>query len=137
VGLIIDSSVLIHFERTGRPVEFSDLAASEEIFLSVVTVSELLVGVHRANTEERRKSRHAFVEQIISTIAALDFTTPVARIHSEICAGLQQIGQPIGAHDMIIAATAKFHGLGVVTKNAGEFSRVPNLRVIAFDPKQV
>ena len=136
MGLIVDSSVLIHFERSGRPVELSDQAASEAIFISVVTVSELLVGVHRANTEERKKSRLAFVEQIISTIAALDFTTPIARIHSEICADLQQKGQPIGAHDMIIAATAKCHGLSVVTKNAGEFSRVPNLRVIAFDPKQ-
>ena len=36
----------------------------------------------------------------------------------------------IGPHDLWIAATALTHSLGVVTKNAAEFARVPDLRVV-------
>ena len=40
-------------------------------------------------------------------------------------AELMQRGQIIGAHDLIIAATAKLHGASVLTDNAVEFRRVP------------
>jgi len=40
----------------------------------------------------------------------------------------------IGAHDMIIAATALHHSLAVLTENVEEFSRVAGLRVIPFGP---
>lgn len=134
MGLIVDSNVLIHFEKTGKPVEFSGQPASDGVFLSVVTVSELLVGVHRANTEERRQTRLSFVEKIISTIAALDFNTQVARVHANLFADLQRRGQLIGAHDLIIAATAQHYGHSVITRNVSEFSRVTGLHIIPFDP---
>jgi predicted nucleic acid-binding protein len=37
----------------------------------------------------------------------------------------------IGAHDLIIAATALSHGCAVLTTNAAEFARVPGLEVLA------
>jgi predicted nucleic acid-binding protein len=40
----------------------------------------------------------------------------------------------IGAHDLIIAATARCHDLSLLTDNVEEFSRVPGLRVIPFAP---
>lgn len=45
--------------------------------IRVVTASELLVGVHRADTEARRQKRSAFVEAILSQIPVFDFTTQV------------------------------------------------------------
>jgi len=45
---------------------------------------------------------------------------------------LAKRGQMIGAHDLIIAATARYHDLSVLTDNVQEFSRVPGLRVIPF-----
>jgi predicted nucleic acid-binding protein len=97
-----------------------------------VIVSELLVGVHRANTEERRQRRSTFVEAVISGVGVLDFTFAAARVHAEIYAELAQKGQMIGAHDLIIAATTRCHDLSLLTDNVQEFSRVPGLRVIPF-----
>jgi predicted nucleic acid-binding protein len=37
-----------------------------------------------------------------------------------------------GAHDLIIAATARHHGLKLLTDNTEEFARVPGLNVVAF-----
>ena len=41
----------------------------------------------------------------------------------------------IGAHDLIIAATAISHDFSLLTDNIREFSRIPELRVIPFLPK--
>ena len=88
------------------------------------------MGVHRANTEERRLRRSAFVEAIIAGVGLLDFTISAARIHAEIHADLARKGQIIGAHDLIIAATARSHGLSLLTDSIHEFSRVPDLHII-------
>ena len=70
---------------------------------------------------------------MISGIGVLDFTVATARMHAEIFADLAKKGQMIGAHDLLIAATARHHDFSVLTDNVEEFSRVPGLRVIAFE----
>ncbi len=134
MGLMVDTNVLIRFEKSGQSVDFSSWESSQKVYISVVTVSELLMGVHRANTEERRQRRSAFVEAVISGVGVLDFTVASARVHAEIYSELAKKGQLIGAHDFIIAATARCHDLSLLTDNIQEFSRVPGLRVLPFIP---
>jgi len=60
VGLILDSSVVIAGERRGHTVrqileQFRSDYGETEIGLSVVTIVELIHGVQRAGTEERRQ----------------------------------------------------------------------------------
>ena len=130
--MIVDSNVFIELERRGDQVDFSIWDPSEDVFISVVTVSELLMGVHRADNEARRNRRSAFVEPIIEGISVLDFTTDVARTHARLHALLVGQGQLIGAHDLIIAATALHHDLTLLTDHAREFHRVPDLKVVEF-----
>ena len=85
MGVMVDTNVFIRFEKTGQPVDVSRWAPSESEYTSVVTVSELLMGVHRANTEERRQRRAAFVEGIIAGVGVLDFTIASARISCALC----------------------------------------------------
>jgi len=134
VGLIVDTNVFIQSERRGVPIDLSRWDSTEDVFISAITVSELLIGVHRADSESRRKRRSEFVEAILVSIAVLDFTTAIARRHAQVHAELAQQGRLIGAHDMIIAATALYHNLSLLTDNFEEFSRVPALKVIAFAP---
>jgi tRNA(fMet)-specific endonuclease VapC len=134
MGLMVDTNVFIRFEKRGQAIDLSPWGQSERVYASVVTVSELLMGVHRADTEERRQRRSAFVEAVISGVSVLDFTIGSARIHAELYAELAKKGQLIGAHDLMIAATALHHGLSILTDNVDEFSRVPGLRVIPFVP---
>lgn len=134
MGLMVDTNVFISFEKSGKPIDFSSWESSQKVYISVVIVSELLMGVHRANTEERRQRRSAFVEAVISGVGVLDFTVASARLHAEIYADLAKKGQMIGAHDLIIAATARCHQLSLLTDNLQEFSRVPGLRVLPFVP---
>lgn len=132
MGLMLDTCVLIHAEKNSTSLNFDQWESYDEVFISVVTVSELLMGVQRANTDARRLKRSAFVEAIIEEIPIIDFTPSTARIHAEIYGSLAQRGQLIGAHDLMIAATAVAHGHALLTANCGEFLRVPGLNVLEF-----
>jgi tRNA(fMet)-specific endonuclease VapC len=132
MGLMVDTNVFISFEKNRDSVDLSTWESSDRVYISVVVMSELLMGVHRADTEERRRRRSAFVEAVISGVGVLDFTAACARVHAEIYADLAKRGQLIGAHDLIIAATARCHGFSLLTDNVEEFSRVSNLQVIPF-----
>jgi predicted nucleic acid-binding protein len=101
----------------------------EEFFLSVITASELLHGVHRAVQPEVRTKRSAFVEAILERFPLLPVDVATARAHAQVWAELAAAGQMIGAHDLWLAATCIAHGLTMVTANVREFARVPGLAV--------
>ena len=128
MGVLIDASILIESER-GR----LDLAVhvarhgDEEAFLSVVTASELLHGVHRATMPDVRARRAAFVEGVLERFSLLSVDLACARAHAQLWAELLQAGAVIGPHDLWLAATCVAHGLTMVTGNTREFARVPGL----------
>ena len=101
----------------------------EAAMLASVTVSELLTGIYRAERSERRRRRESYVETIIGRYTVLPFDLSVARIHARLSADLAVQGQMIGAHDLIIAATASVHGLAVMTHNQRHFGRIRGLEV--------
>ena len=90
MGLIIDTSVFVHWERGGHKIDFSPWKDQGDAAMSVMTASELLVGVHRADSEARRQKRFAFVESILAQIPILDFTREIARVHAEFFARLSE-----------------------------------------------
>ena len=135
MALLIDTSVLVDAER--RKEQYEQMLPEnerdqEEHSISVITVSELLHGVHRATGEDRRSFRRAFVEGLLARFEPIPITVEVARVHAETWAKLESAGEMIGVHDLWIAATALAHGLRLATKNAREFERVPGLSVLAL-----
>lgn len=128
---LIDSSVLVARERQLTRDE-PELLAGEVGAIAAVTVAELLHGVHRAQTIHQRLQRQRKVEAIISALNVLPYTEEVARVHAEIWAHLAESGQIIGAHDLIIAATALVHRLTLATLNLRHFERVPGLAVVSL-----
>ncbi len=130
MGVLIDASVLIEWERGGLDPGGRARGREEEpFFLSMVTVSELLHGVHRAGDRARRARRSAFVEAVIDRFPLLAIDLPTARTHAEVWAELAAAGRLIGAHDLWLAAAALAHGLTLATANVREFERVPGLVV--------
>ena len=132
MGLIVETVVFIAFERSGQPINLTSWQITDQVFISAVTVSERLVGVHRADTESRRAKRNSFVGAILANVPVSDFTADVAQVHAEIHAQLIRRGEVIGAHDLIIAATARRHNAALLTDNVAEFARVDGLTGIPF-----
>ncbi|MEX1187111.1 MAG: type II toxin-antitoxin system VapC family toxin [Gemmatimonadaceae bacterium] len=130
MGVLIDASVLIAFERSRSEIEQGLVGREdEEFFLSVVTASELLHGVHRAKSADIRARRSAFVEAVLSRFPLLAVDLPTARAHAQLWAELASTGKMIGPHDLWLAAACIAHGLLLVTANAREFRRVPGLAI--------
>ena len=131
MGFLIDTSVLIAAER--ERFSLADLIrnlAGEPLVLAAITASELLHGIHRAIEPNVAEKRSRFVEYILDLFPVLPFDLETARVHAELWVALQRGGQVIGAHDLIIAATARAAGYGLITSNSAEFQRVPGLTVI-------
>jgi len=130
MAVLIDASILIEAERGRLDLEpHVARHGEEEAFLSVVTASELLHGVHRATRADARAKRSAFVEGILERFPLLSVDLACARAHAQLWADLRQDGALIGPHDLWLAATSVAHGLTMVTANIREFERVPGLTV--------
>jgi predicted nucleic acid-binding protein len=106
-----------------------EIISGESFALAAITASEMLVSVHRAQTPVQRARRQRFVETILRIAPVEEFDLPVARIHAELATELSDAGISIGAHDLLIAATARTKGYVVLTHNVREFARVPGLEV--------
>jgi predicted nucleic acid-binding protein len=128
---LIDTSVLVALERRTASRSLDAWQAHSPAFISAITCSELLVGVHRADTAERRNQRAAFVEALLARLTILDVDLEVARVHAQVRAQLPK-GVVVDAHDLLIGATALRHGMPVLTGNVQDFARIPGLHVLAF-----
>lgn len=133
VGIILDSSVIVAFER--RRFDFERfLAEHAPPAIAAITAGELLIGVERANTPERRSRREAFVQSIFDRVPIIPFDMTQARLFASHFADLAARGEMIGDRDLQIAATALSLDFDLASLNQGEFSRVRGLRMADVAP---
>jgi tRNA(fMet)-specific endonuclease VapC len=132
MATLIDASLLIDAER-GK-LDLTQLISGlegEQAAIAAVTASELLHGVHRA-TRHVRTRREAFVEYLLSDLPIIPFDLLAARVHARLWAQLAAQGVIIGAHDLLIAATALANGSDIATRDLRSFPKIPGLKVIRW-----
>jgi tRNA(fMet)-specific endonuclease VapC len=91
-------------------------------------VAELLVGVELAEGKKRAQ-RQTFVDDIVATLQVLTYDLDVSAAHAELLVAVRRQGLPRGAHDLIIAATAKASDRTVVTADGAAFEDLPDVSV--------
>jgi tRNA(fMet)-specific endonuclease VapC len=128
MGVILDTSLLIAAEREEWDIKAYIQGREEEPFgLSVISVSELLHGVHRADSNKRRLKRSAYVEKVIELFPIYPFDLTAARIYAEVWVHLLAKGIQVGAHDLMIAATAMSLGFSVASADKRHFDQIEGL----------
>lgn len=133
VGIVLDSSILIAFER--RRFDFERfLADHASPALAAITAAELLIGVERADTPQRRTRREAFVQNIFERIPVIPFDTAQARLFAWHFADLTVRGEMIGDRDLQIAVTALSMDFDLASLNEHEFVRVRGLKMVDVSP---
>jgi tRNA(fMet)-specific endonuclease VapC len=125
--LLFDTTFLIDTERTADALETA-VGDDDDVAIAAITVAELRVGVTLA-TERNRAGRLAFLEEVLQAIPVLDYDQAVAEVHAELLVHVRARGRPRGAHDLIIAATAKASGRAVVSADESAFVDLPGLQV--------
>lgn len=122
---VLDTDTVIDAMRgnervTGRLAKISPT----DVAISVITLSELWYGVLRGGLSEPRLSA---TQHFVRETKTLPFSRRSAMVHAKLRHAMRT--QPIGPHDMLIAATALAASAVLVTSNTREFSRVPDLQV--------
>lgn len=107
------------------PKARSYLAEHGQFTLSILTRYEILRGL---KAKGAAKQAIAF-DRFCATNVVLPLTDEVVVKAAEIYAELRGRGALIGDADILIAASALVHGLGVLTNNEDHFRRITNLQV--------
>ena len=125
--LLFDTTILIDTERNGDNLD-DVIDDDDDIAIAAITIAELRVGALLAD-RRHKKARAAYVDDILATIPVLDYDLDVAEAHASLLAEVRAQGRPRGAHDLIIAATAKAFDRTVVTADRAAFLDLPGVDV--------
>lgn len=134
MGLLIDSTLLIHAERNRLTparliAELLERWGDVELAISAMSAGELLHGCWRADSPARRARREEFVEAVLSALPVIALTLPIMRVFAEVDARLCASGSKLPTSDLLIASTALWRGDEVVTGNTRHFDKIPGLTV--------
>lgn len=132
MGTLIDTSVLIAAER--GQIDLAAVAGDEmeTTAIAAISASELLHGVYRLPHAVTRTRVQQFVESLLSAITIVPFDLDIARVHARLGAELAGKGATIGAHDLMIAATAAWLDYRVATRDLRSFPKVRGLNVVRW-----
>lgn len=123
----MDTNTAIYYFK-GEGVVASMLLAQtpRDVGLSAVVEYELLVGIEKSRSPEKRRRQLAALRKAVTYVP---FAAQEALHAGRVRATLEKAGTPIGPYDVLIAGSALAHGATLVTHNTREFSRVPNLQL--------
>ncbi len=127
VRVLLDTCVLSELRRPGGDPRVRDRVEEidpSQLFVSVVTVGELTKGIALLAAGERKQQLASWLLGLERRFAAqiLPVDVEVARLWGELTAQAQAQGSQIPAGDGLIAATARRHGLHVMTRNTRHFA---------------
>lgn len=131
--ILIDSSVLIAAERGQLDLDAQLRDQNDaEVGIAAIVASEMLEGVYRQSGGVSRARTQRFVDQLLQRLPVVPFDLDVARVHAVLSADLGAAGTPVGAHDLLIAATAVHLGAAVATRDLRSFPKIRGLDVLRW-----
>jgi tRNA(fMet)-specific endonuclease VapC len=121
---LLDTSVVVLLGRIQDPATLPD-----ESVISAVTLAELSVGPHVADTDAERMARQAHLQQAENDFDVMAFDVGAARAFAAVAGALRTAGRKTAAraYDALIAATAISEGLPLYTCNPDDFEGIPGL----------
>ncbi len=127
IRYLLDTNILSNLVRRPKGTVAARIATAgeETVCTSIVVAAELRSGAAKSGS----KKLAGRVDLILSTPEILPLEAPADRHYGDLRHDLARQGTLIGPNDLLIAAHALSENLTVVTANAGEFSRVPGLKV--------
>lgn len=125
--VILDTGVLVAGARSR--LDLAAIADEDDVALPAVVLAEYLTGVLLDGDPARRAAQRAFLEELLAVTPVVDYTADVAEHHAALLAHVRRVGRPRGAHDLIIAATARATDRVLVSTDAqAGFLDLPDVR---------
>lgn len=118
---------MVDAERGGDSLE-DVIDDGDDVAIAAITVAELGVGVQLARGRRRAK-RERFVAAVLDAVSIEPYDLNIAEAHADLLAHVRRAGAPRGAHDLIIAATARARERQVVSADKGAFTELPGVSI--------
>ena len=126
--LILDTGVIIAGVR-GR-IDVAALGDTDDVAIPAVVVAEYLAGTLLDPDPGRSAAQRAFLDEVLQVLPVHEYDRDVAEHHAALLAHVQRTGSTTGAHDLIIAATARAADRTVLTTDErARFGELPDVGV--------
>lgn len=131
----VDTSFLVDLMRErsrSQPATASSLLArhrDEELRVSVHVACELYAGAELSQRPEEER------DTIVALFSAFEFSWPDERfapMYARLLALLERSGERASVMDLLIATAAIVDEAPLVTRDAGGFERIPELKLITY-----
>lgn len=124
--LILDTGVVIAGVR-GR-VDVAALADTDDVAIPAVAVAEYLAGTLLDPDPGRAAAQRAFLDEVLQVLPVHVYDGAVAEHHAALLAHVRRDGGTRGAHDLIIAATARATDrILLTTDERARFGELPDV----------
>ena len=117
-------SELVSKQPNSKVVDFVDSLDSEDVYLSVITIGEIVKGIEKLPKSRRKTDLHNWLKEDLlvrfeGNILALDTDTLIE--WGALTARLESTGKTMPAIDSLIAATTLSKKMTLVTRNVSDF----------------
>ena len=124
--IILDTNVIsdaMKPEPTSIVRDWLDEQAAETLYLSSVTVAELLFGIGALPEGQRKQKLATLLDGLLSLFdgSILPFDTDAARHYADLAVIARNLGKGFPTPDGYIAAIAATHGFAVATRDTSAF----------------
>lgn len=127
---ILDTNTISYYFRgVSNIVRNMQAISPQDIGVPAIVEYELRYGLLRL-PQEAATPRLIALEKLLRPMTSLPFDEQCASQAAQIRANLEAEGQPIGPHDVLIAATALNYKGTLVTRNIREFNRINSLKIM-------
>ena len=120
-------SELMRPEPSVHVVAWTDRQPVGEVFITAITLGELLYGIGRLPKGRRRNELSEVCDDMLTEDfehRVLDFDGVAAAHYANIVVERERIGRPISMADAQIAAICRSHGATVATRSVDDFADV-------------
>jgi tRNA(fMet)-specific endonuclease VapC len=123
---LLDTNICIYMLKGSYPSLKTRLASRPPSSIAIPSIvkAELLLGAYKSN---RREATILVLDAFLTPLRILPFGDEETNFYARIRSELEAEGKPMGANDLLIAATAMARGATLVTHNSREFGRVKGL----------
>jgi len=120
-------SELMRPEPRQQVVVWADRQPVDEVFITAITVAELLYGIGRLPAGRRRNELSELLDGMLTEDfehRVLAFDGVAAAHYADLVVERERTGRPISMADAQIAAICRSHGATVATRNVDDFADV-------------